>query len=67
VNDEAFLAQLQLEQPPHLGFVFDNENCRFFLAGVHGGFDAAALRTVPSLCQPAHREVKPQIAKEQRH
>jgi hypothetical protein len=61
VNHEAFLAQLQLEQPPHLGFVFNDENRRFFLACVHGGFDAAALRAVPSLCQPAHGEVKPQI------
>jgi hypothetical protein len=33
------------------------------LACVHGGFDAAALRAVPSLCQSAHREVKPQIAR----
>ncbi len=61
VNNEAFLAKLQLEQPPHFGFIFDDENCRFFLARVHGGFDAAAVRAVPSLCQPACGEVKPQI------
>ena len=36
VHDETFFAQLQLEQPPHLGFVFDNENRRFFAARGHG-------------------------------
>jgi hypothetical protein len=61
VNDETLLAELQLEQPPHLGFVFDDENRRFFVARVHGGFDAAASRAVSPLCQPAHSEVKPQM------
>jgi hypothetical protein len=36
VHDETFFAKLQLEQPPHLGFIFDNQNRRFFVARVHG-------------------------------
>ena len=36
VNDETFLAELQFEQPPHFGFVFDDEDRRFFCACGHG-------------------------------
>ena len=35
VDDETFFAELQLEQPPHFGFVFDDEDCCFFVARIH--------------------------------
>jgi hypothetical protein len=43
VHEEALLAQLQFEQAPHLGFVFDYENDGFFSARVHGVFDSQPL------------------------
>ena len=53
VNDKIFLAELQLQQPPHFGFVFDDEDCCFFFLCIHVDFDAAPLPGVPTLCQPA--------------